>query len=150
MPYIGNRPCFLCVSAHALLATKAKGIHLEDENQKRTGDFAREIILFYSVLFFTCIVGIIELLPEFENIKGMFGLLSVSAIYFGFLFGAVFSMRRCFWIYEYGMKFSGKYGFRFRSIEPFIEKGKKIKESLTIAIPAVFVLLYLVKTGLLQ
>ena len=31
----------------------------------------RDFILFYSVLFFTCLIGIIELLPEFESLKSV-------------------------------------------------------------------------------
>ena len=38
-------------------------------------------------MLFTCVVGIIELLPEFYKIKGIFGFTPVSELYFAFLVG---------------------------------------------------------------
>lgn len=110
----------------------------------------REFIIFFAVLFFTCVVGIIELLPEFDKIEGMFGLLSISAIYFGLLIGMVFSVDKCFWLYERNKMFAGKFGFNFPEIEPLPLKGKKIKNVLIVGILFVFTMLYFVKTGFLE
>lgn len=129
---------------------KELGYRLENKDRKRVARVLREFIIFFAVIFLTCVVGIIELLPELDKIDGVFGWISVSAIYFGLLAGLVFSIHACFKIYKENRKFAGEYGFYFATIEPFLLKGKIIKVLLIAGIILVFITLYLVKTGFLQ
>ncbi len=55
-----------------------------------------EFFLFFAVLFFTCVVGIITLLPELEKIKGVFGGFANSLLYFGLLLGVDYSVYKFF------------------------------------------------------
>ena len=121
-----------------------------EEVTKYRAEVLREFSIFFAVLFFTCVVGIIELLPEFEKISGVFGRIAISAIYFGLLAGIIFSIDRCFWLYEQNKSLAGKYGFNFPQIEPFHTMGKSIERLLIVGILVVFITLYLVKIGLLQ
>ena len=123
---------------------------MENENrQKRLAEFSKKIILFYSGLLFTCIIGIIELLPEIENIKGVFDFLCISVIYFVLLFGAIISLRSSFAMYQHSIKNAGKYGFIVPIFEPFSTKGRSIRDSLTLGMLVVFTLLFLAKIGVL-
>lgn len=101
-------------------------------------------------MFFTCVVGIIELLPEFDKIKGTWGWMAISTLYFGLLAGIVFSVHECFWLYEQNRTYAGRFGFNFPDIEPFGQKGKAIERLLIIGTLAIFTVLYLVKVGILQ
>ena len=56
------------------------------KNKKHNAELI-EFTIFFAVMLFTCVVGIIELLPEFDKIKGIFGSISVSALCFAFLVG---------------------------------------------------------------
>jgi L-asparagine transporter-like permease len=56
-----------------------------------------EVLVFYGALFFTCVVGIIELLPEFDNWLRYDGCMAIlfqtalSLLYFGLLIGVILS-----------------------------------------------------------
>jgi hypothetical protein len=57
-----------------------------------------EILVFYGALFFTCVIGIIELLPEldkwldYSEWMGILYQIALSLLYFGLLLGAILSM----------------------------------------------------------
>jgi hypothetical protein len=107
----------------------------------------REFILFYSVLFFTCIVGIIELLPEFESLNSVFTWhwFSLTALYFGLLFGITLSMIAVPRLYSY------QHNFRSYLFDYFLRKrsGKILWGLLIVLAFFVFVILYLVKIQLI-
>jgi len=123
---------------------------LENRDRKFVTQLLREFIIFFAVMFFTCTVGIIELLPEFDKIDGIFGWIAISTIYFGLLAGIIFSIDKCFWLYEQNKRFAGKLGFNFPEIEPFYLKGERVRRLLIIVILLVFIMLYLVKIHILQ
>lgn len=127
---------------------------MANEDAKFGAEVLREFAIFFAVLFLTCVVGIIELLPEIEKINGLFSWTSVSTIYFGLLFGIVYSMDKCFWLYKQNRMFSGKFGYNYPEIEYFILKifktDKNLEGFLIAVIALVFFILYLVKIGLLQ
>ena len=106
-------------------------------------------------MFFTCVVGIIELLPEFVYVTGIFGKITISVIYFGLLFGILFSVNHCFWLYDLNLRWGGEYAFVFPTVE-FLHVGdrhltpKHVKRFLIVVFFIVFFALYLVKIGLLQ
>jgi hypothetical protein len=129
-----------------------------EERRKRIADFLREFMIFFAVLFFTCVVGIIELLPEFESINGLFtwSWFAVSFLYFGLLLGVDYSVYVCFNLYEENKWVREHYGvgFFFPDLEKLIRLVfKKLRrlQLFTVAIVTfVFVLMYLVKIGLLK
>jgi|GEM_PF-3473953 hypothetical protein len=127
-----------------------------EEGRKRVSDFLREFMVFFAVLFFTCVVGIIELLPEFESINGFFSGLVVSAVYFGLLFGIDYSLFKCFYLYEQNkiVKEQYGYGFYFPELESLIrsvfKKLKRLQWFSVAIVTVVFILFYLVKIGLLR
>jgi hypothetical protein len=121
---------------------------LQERNREYKADALRDFSIFFGALFFTCVVGIIELLPEFGNVNGIFGKVSISTIYFGLLCGIVFSIDKCFWLYEQNRTIGG-YGFNFPTIEPYNTKGKRIKKLFIMAILLTFVVLYFVKIGVI-
>ena len=115
----------------------------------------RTLIIFFAGMFFTCLVGLIELLPEFETITGGIGRITITIIYFGLLSGILYSINKCFWLYEMNKIWGGKYGFIFPDIELFHIKSfhlkkKDLKTLLIASILSVFFLLYFVKIGVLQ
>lgn len=65
-----------------------------EEKRRRIADFLKDFILFFAVLFFTCVVGIIELLPEFETVNGLFtwSWFAISFLYFSLLLGVDYSV----------------------------------------------------------
>jgi len=93
------------------------------------------------------------LLPEFDNINGIFGSISVSALYFAFLVGIFFSISEFFSIIEINedkiiaMK---KRGIAFSHIDFFYNHKKPIKSIFYIVFLLIFITLYFVKTGFLQ
>lgn len=111
----------------------------------------RDFLIFYSALFFTCVVGIIELLPEFENWSNLSGFtagisyrISVSILYFGLLFGIVYSISKCFQLY------SKQSYFRSPEVDCFLTGRGRIWRRISITgMILIFTLLYLAKTGLL-
>lgn len=123
---------------------------MENRDRKPTAELLRDFAIFFAVIFFTCLVGIIELLPEFDRIRGIWGFTAISSIYFGLLAGVIFSIYVCFWLYEQNRALAGKFGFRFFLIEPFYQRGKILEKLLIAAILVIFTLLYLVKIGILQ
>ena len=126
------------------------GTGVKHPDRRLRGEVLREFSIFFAVLFLTCIVGIIELLPEFDKIHGNVWLGgSLSAIYFGLLAGIIFSIDKCFWLYEQNKRLAGEFGFNFPEIEPFYLKGKKIERLLIVGILVTFFILYLVKIGFL-
>ena len=132
-----------------------RGTVVEKRDKKYTAEVLREFSIFFAVLFFTCVVGIIELLPEFDKISKYpyllsFGWIFLSILYFGLLFGIVFCIDRCFWLYDQNKRLAGEFGFNFPEIEPFYTKGKKMKKPLITVILLVFFMLYFVKIGVLQ
>ena len=126
------------------------GTDVKHPDRRLAGEVLREFSIFFAVLFLTCIVGIIELLPEFDKIHGNVWLGgSLSAIYFGLLALMIFSIDKCFWLYEQNKRLTGEFGFNFPEIEPFYLKGKKIERLLIAGILVTFFILYLVKIGFL-
>jgi len=123
-----------------------------ERNMREGAQLLREFTIFFAVNFFTCVVGIIELLPEFEKIIGFYSwrFIAISALYFGLLLGIVFSVNKCFWLYEQNRALVGRFGFFFNEIEPFQTRGRTMKKILMMAFLIVFCLLYLVKIGLLE
>lgn len=129
---------------------RKRGIDLKKRSEKSIAELLIEFIIFFAVMFFTCTVGIIELLSEFDKIDGIFGWIAISTIYFGLLAGIIFSIDKCFWLYEQNKRFAGKLGFNFPELEPFYLKGKRIERLLIITILLIFTMLYLVKIRVLQ
>ena len=136
---------------------RAGGIILDkDKNnyQKHVAEFYRTLIIFFAGVFFTCVVGLIELLPEFETVTGSIGRITLTILYFGLLSGILFSINKCFLLYEKNKTYGGQFGFIIPDIELFHIKRYHLKpndlEKLLISgFLSVFVLLYLVKIGLL-
>lgn len=122
---------------------------MENRDRRAVAELLRDFIVFFAILFLTCVVGIIELLGEFEKIKGIFGGVTIFIIYFGLVFLMIFGVNKCFWLYEQNKMYKG-YGFFFHEIEPIETRGKKIKEGLIIAILVIFTVLYFVKIGVIQ
>lgn len=125
-----------------------------NSDEKYIAQVLREFTIFFAVMFFTCVVGIIEFLPELNKIHLMhapWGFTTISIIYFALLAGIIYSVKYCFWLYEQNRRFRemGKSGFFFPFIEPFETKGKMVKKFLMVAPLVVFTLLYLVKIGIL-
>ena len=125
------------------------------EEAKHVAELYRTLIIFFAGMFFTCLVGLIELLPEFETITGGIGRITITIIYFGLLSGILYSINKCFWLYEMNKIWGGKYGFIFPDIELFHIKSfhlkkKDLKTLLIASILSVFFLLYFVKIGVLQ
>jgi hypothetical protein len=127
----------------------------KEEKDKRLADFYREFMLFFAVLFFTCMIGIITLLPELKNTNGLlsWGWLSISVLYFGLLSGIGYSLHKCFYLYKLNKIFGGKFGFNYPELEGLVKKIFKKTEYLDgfliVGITFVFIILYLVKLGVL-
>jgi hypothetical protein len=135
------------------------------EPAKIRAETYRDTLIFWAVLVFTCVVGIIALLPEINIISN----LSLSAIiqqiclgiiYFALLGVMVFSIWRVLGVYKDGreLALSGSLGKAIErqaktnrtSMDKFIDRRRHMLVS-KIAISfmfIVFVLLYLTKTGL--
>ena len=132
-----------------------------EENEKkrltRIADFLREFMVFFAVLFFTCVVGIIELLPELDKINSLFswGGIVISIVYFGLLLGLDYSLFKCFYLYEQNklIKKLYGYGFYFPELESIIthvfKKFERLQGFSIVVVTVVFILLYLVKIGFL-
>ncbi len=150
---------------------EGKGLNLDKEKYKPLSDFYREMILFFAVLFFTCLIGTITTLPILQHPYGLlsWGWLSLSVLYLGLVLGIDFSLYNCFYLYEINRQFreSGVGGFYFPlidniaiSIQKLIQKISEkftYKQGLLIiawfliaVITLVFFLLYLVKLGVLH
>ena len=123
---------------------------MKEENTKTIAELLRDFTIFFAVLFFTCTVGIIELLPELEKIRGIFGFISLTLLYFILLFGIVFSINKCFELYDENKNFAGRYRYIFWEIESLRKKGIPVKWLAITIIIALFTLLYLVKIGKLH
>ena len=124
------------------------------EQQKYNAEFFRNVIIFFAGVFFTCVIGIIELLPVFETTTGHIGQVTITFIYFGLLGGILYSMNKCFWLYEQNRIWGGRYGFNFPDIEllrvwRYHLKKNELKALLNIAFLSLFSLMYLVKIGFL-
>ena len=121
-----------------------------ENRDKFKAETLRDFSIFFAVLLFTGIVGIIELLSEFDKINGIFGLISISGIYFGLLGVIIFSIDKFFMLYKQNRGL--KVGFNFYEIEILIYHiGEKILKIFMITIVSLFfTLLYLVKIGLLK
>ena len=129
-----------------------EGEHLVGENKKHNAELV-EFTIFFAVMLLTCVVGIIELLPEFDKIKGMFGFASVSTLYFVFLIGIFFSTIEFFWTIEKNedkIEEMKKRGVAFSQIEFFYDHTKLIKILFYITFLLIFITLYFVKIGFLQ
>ena len=123
---------------------------MENESrQKRLAEFSTKVILFYSGLLFTCLIGIIELLPEIGKTEGVVDFWRVTVVYFVLLVGAHISLRSSFAMYQRNIKKAGKYGFIVPTFEPFSTKGRIVRDSLTLGMLVVFTLLFLAKIGIL-
>lgn len=46
---------------------------MHDRDADFRSGLLRDFVIFFAVLFLTCVVGIIELLAEFDRINGFFG-----------------------------------------------------------------------------
>jgi hypothetical protein len=131
---------------------------MEKEQYKRIADFYREFMIFFAVLFFTCVVGIITLLPELEHPYGLlsWGWLSLSVLYFGLLLGIDYSLHKCFYLYFLNREIREEFGFGFYypEIDYLVKKIFKRIEALEGfllgEITVVFLLLYIVKLGVLH
>lgn len=127
----------------------------KDEVEKFGAEALRDFMLFFGVLFFTCVVGIIEFLPELEKTNGVLSgsWLIVSIIYFGLVFVINYSVEKCFFIYWEIKTYTGRWGCRYPEIENAIEKIFRkpmvLKWFLICAITIIFILLYLVKIGII-
>ena len=122
------------------------------ENKKHNAELI-DFTIFFAAMLFTCVVGIIELLPEFDTIKGIFGSISVSALYFAFLVGIFFSMTALFLILkanENKIKEIKKSGVAFSQIEFFYKHPKPIQVVIYAVFLLIFIMLYFVKIGCLQ
>lgn len=131
--------------------------YVTDEQRRYGAEMFRDFLLFFGVLFFTCVVGIIGLLPEFEKTNGLLSgsWLVISIIYFGLLFGICYSIHKCFFIYWEIKTFAGRYGFRYPEIESIIQRffkknPKYLEGFLIFGFALVFFLLYMVKIGLIR
>ena len=141
------------------------------EYAKLAVEFNRDMLVFWALLFFTCVVGIIELLPQIKeqpisNI-GLPGIdlrneqTYISVIYFGLLGGMIFSILNSFRIYRDSKKLvlagelgedSKKYAEKNftwigRLILTRIDKPAEILVAIPIFVS--FTLLYCVRIGLL-
>lgn len=131
---------------------------MKQEKDGSIAVFYREILIFFAVLFFTCVVGIIELLPQLEEINGLlsWNWLLISSVYFGLLAGIDYSVKKCFWLYRENRTLREKFGvgFYYPDIEFLVERIFKKLENLEgfliAVITLVFFLLYLVKIGILH
>ncbi len=78
----------------------------------------RDFLVFYVVLFFTCVVGIIELLSEFDNVdrkfskKGDDEKIALTLLYLFLVAGIFFSISQCWNVYRisYALTYNGKLG----------------------------------------
>ena len=127
---------------------------MSEDWKTRNSSFLKELTLFFAVLFFTCIVGIITLLPELEKINGFFSGLANSILYFGLLLGANYSVYKFFQFYKWNLDFAEKYGYGFYSIDVnyllrFFKKVKYLQLFIIILMTFVFLVLYLVKLKIL-
>ena len=120
---------------------------MSDELKKTAAETYRDFMLFFGVVFLTCVVGIIELLQEFGKIHAVpsWSWLTISVLYFGLLFGINYSIHKCFWILFVEVKDTGKYGFRYPAlngvITSFFKKPKYLEASIIALVTLVFVLL---------
>ncbi len=122
------------------------------ENKKHNTELI-EFTIFFAVMLLTCVVGIIELLPEFNTIKGMFGSISVSMLYFAFLIGIFFSMTQLFLLLKANktkINEIKKSDVAFSQIEFFYKHPKPIQVVIYAVFLLIFIILYLVKIGCLQ
>lgn len=128
---------------------------LTDEQEKIASESYRDFLLFFGVIFFTCMVGIIELLPEFENpIIPSWGWITISGLYFGLFFGSIYCIHMCFRILFEEVIELKKYGFRYPGFNVIIKRIFKTPVNFEIFIETLvvigFFLLYLVKINVLQ
>lgn len=126
---------------------RKKGI-LISANRDGLRESLREFIIFWAILFFTCIVGIIELLPEFDKIKVTFSWGSISALYILLFFGILLSIYECFLLYE-----QRDFVYKFHPIELIKDWGINVKwqrRILIVLFLLIFTLLYFVKIGVLK
>lgn len=126
---------------------RKKGI-LISANRDGLRESLREFIIFWAILFFTCIVGIIELLPEFDKIEVTFSWGSISALYILLFFGILLSIYECFLLYE-----QRDFVYKFHPIELIKDWGINVKwqrRILIVLFLLIFTLLYFVKIGVLK
>jgi len=129
----------------------------------------REMLVFWAVLFFTCVVGIIELLSEIKVQSFSSGLTPswtnaqsyIFLIYFGLLIGMILSVHSAFSRYKESNRLvlDGELGAELKNyaethptwMDTLIRwRANIILEAIIIvSILFVFVLLYCVKIGLL-
>ena len=131
---------------------------MKEEKDESMAVFYREVLIFFAVLFFTCVVGLIELLPQLEttNVLLSWSWLLMSFLYFGLVVGIDYSLEKCFWLYRVNrtLRETIHVGFYYPDIEFLVQKiFKKLKylEGFLIAVITLFfILLYLVKIGILH
>ena len=121
-----------------------------ENRDKFKAETLRDFSIFFAVLLFTGIVGIIELLSEFDKINGIFVLISISGIYFGLLGVILFSIDKFFMLYKQNRGLKSGYNFYEIEISWYHIGEKKLKRLMIIIILLFFILLYLVKIGLLN
>jgi len=75
---------------------------LEEKYGRFLAETNRDFIIFYAILLFTFVVGIIELLPVFDKkyFSFPFGISLLSLLYTGMLIGIIFCIWGCFGIYR--------------------------------------------------
>jgi hypothetical protein len=125
---------------------------------KFAAELYRDLLLFFAVVFFTCVVGVIELLPELEKINGLFSWswLALTVLYFGLVVGIEYSMDRCFWLYRRNKDVGKKsgYGFVYPELEGWVQRVFRkivyLEGVLIVGITIEFIILYLVKIGMLH
>jgi len=95
------------------------------EEGKFLAETNRDFIIFWAVLFFTCIVGLIELLSELNRNAGKWLKLFVATLYFLLVVGIILSMSQCWNIYRvsYALTYNGKLG---PEIENFIRANPSL------------------------
>jgi len=130
---------------------------LEEQKPESIAAFYREMLIFFAVLFFTCVVGLIELLPQLEttNVLLSWNWLLMSFLYFALVVGIDYSLEKCFWLYRVNRRLEAFHvGFRYPDIDFLVQKIFKKYEYLEGFLIAVitlfFILLYLVKIGILH
>ena len=117
---------------------------MAENNKQLRVEFFTEVLVFFAVLFFTCVIGIIELLPELEKINGLFSFIAFTVLYGGLVAGIDLSLYYCFYLYK--MKFIFPH---LESIAKFFKGISNFRNLLMFVISLEFVLLYFVKIGLL-
>ncbi len=83
----------------------------------------RRFIVFFSVLFFTCLTGMFNISNKFIGDHTVIYILGLFCLYFIFLFGAIISIHKCFNIYRYSARLSAIDGSLSNELKQFISQN---------------------------